>query len=308
MIVRRGLLIFLSILITLASFASSRAAPVEQTAAFPLVVTVLKPANVRAGPGTDYAIISGAQPGQRLSVIDCNLDCSWYKLAEDCWIAAFLVRPEQPISVSVSGPVPNREGMPTVVVSIPITSPGALFQPTRCPQTNAVVNTYAGPGAFYAVVDARPAGECVAVVGRNAAGDWLQLSHGMWIAASAVSYAEPLATLPNSEPTATPTPTPLPTNTPLPGSQPPTPTPQMFTAPSGSSATSSGNSQPFTCTGGCTVAPNSSCSIKGNADTGIYHTQSSRYYDRTTVDPADGDRWFCTEEEARAAGLRPPEN
>lgn len=216
MIARRGLLVFLSILITLAYFANSRAAPIEQSAGFPMVVTVLKSANVRAGPGTDYPIISGARPGQQLSVINCNLDCSWYKLAEDCWIAAFLVRPEQPIPVPITG----GRGMPTVVVSIPITSPGTLFQPTHCPQTNAVVKTYAGPGAFYAVVDARPAGECVAVVGRNAAGDWLQLSHGMWIAASAVIYADPLATLPVTDriftATPLPTPTPFPTATPTP--------------------------------------------------------------------------------------------
>jgi hypothetical protein len=72
--------------------------------------------------------------------------------------------------------------------------------------------------------------------------------------------------------------------------------------------TGGNNSQPFTCSGGCAVAPDPSCNIKGNADSSVYHTPSSRYYERTDVDPADGDRWFCTEEEARAAGYRPPEN
>jgi hypothetical protein len=34
----------------------------------------------------------------------------------------------------------------------------------------------------------------------------------------------------------------------------------------------------------------------------IYHLQGDMYYAQTLVDPAKGDRWFCTEEEAKAAG------
>ena len=57
------------------------------------------------------------------------------------------------------------------------------------------------------------------------------------------------------------------------------------------------------------VQPQSgSCLIKGNiSENGrIYHVPGSRYYERTKIDEAKGERWFCTEEEARAAGWRPP--
>lgn len=48
------------------------------------------------------------------------------------------------------------------------------------------------------------------------------------------------------------------------------------------------------------------CDIKGNVSSNgrIYHLPGQRYYARTRIDPASGERWFCSEEEARAAGWR----
>ena len=49
------------------------------------------------------------------------------------------------------------------------------------------------------------------------------------------------------------------------------------------------------------------CSIKGNiskSGTRIYHVPGGRYYDRTRINTSRGERWFCTENEARAAGWR----
>lgn len=51
-----------------------------------------------------------------------------------------------------------------------------------------------------------------------------------------------------------------------------------------------------------------SCKIKGNIsiDTGehIYHVPSQKYYSQTRISPQYGERWFCSEAEARAAGWR----
>ena len=51
-----------------------------------------------------------------------------------------------------------------------------------------------------------------------------------------------------------------------------------------------------------------SCRIKGNVsiDTGerIYHVPGQKYYDRTRIRQEYGERWFCSEAEARAAGWR----
>jgi hypothetical protein len=51
------------------------------------------------------------------------------------------------------------------------------------------------------------------------------------------------------------------------------------------------------------------CRIKGNiSDRGdrIYHVPGSRHYDRTRIDTARGERWFCSAADARAAGFRAP--
>ena len=51
-----------------------------------------------------------------------------------------------------------------------------------------------------------------------------------------------------------------------------------------------------------------SCRIKGNiSESGrIYHVPGSPHYDRTRIDPARGERWFCSVEDARRAGWRAP--
>lgn len=52
--------------------------------------------------------------------------------------------------------------------------------------------------------------------------------------------------------------------------------------------------------------PNQSCVIKGNISSGgrIYHVPGQDHYDRTRINPANGERWFCTRAEAEAAGWR----
>ena len=50
------------------------------------------------------------------------------------------------------------------------------------------------------------------------------------------------------------------------------------------------------------------CVIKGNIsiDTGeqIYHMPGQTFYDETVISPDFGERWFCSEAEARYAGWR----
>lgn len=58
------------------------------------------------------------------------------------------------------------------------------------------------------------------------------------------------------------------------------------------------------CPQGC-VTPPPGCLIKGNIGSdgrGIYHPPDSPYYERTLIEPEKGERWFCTAEEAEAAG------
>ena len=49
------------------------------------------------------------------------------------------------------------------------------------------------------------------------------------------------------------------------------------------------------------------CAIKGNISSDgkrIYHVPGQTWYDRTRIDRENGERWFCSEAEARAAGWR----
>lgn len=63
---------------------------------------------------------------------------------------------------------------------------------------------------------------------------------------------------------------------------------------------------------GLSVAPlaaaeGDACNIKGNVSTRgerIYHVPGQRYYDDTRISASHGERWFCSEAEARAAGWR----
>ena len=51
------------------------------------------------------------------------------------------------------------------------------------------------------------------------------------------------------------------------------------------------------------------CMIKGNINSKgdrIYHCPLWRDYKKTDIDESKGERWFCTEEEARTAGWRSP--
>jgi len=54
-------------------------------------------------------------------------------------------------------------------------------------------------------------------------------------------------------------------------------------------------------------ATSGDCVIKGNisASGQIYHMPGQEYYAATRISTARGERWFCTEADARAAGWRP---
>lgn len=58
------------------------------------------------------------------------------------------------------------------------------------------------------------------------------------------------------------------------------------------------------------ASPDPNCIIKGNISGSgqIYHMPHNRDYDNTRISQARGERWFCTEAEARSAGWRAARN
>ncbi|GJL90605.1 sunset domain-containing protein [Hyphococcus sp.] len=56
------------------------------------------------------------------------------------------------------------------------------------------------------------------------------------------------------------------------------------------------------------IFPAKGCVIKGNVSQNvgarIYHVPGQKYYAGTVISPERGERWFCSESEARQAGWR----
>lgn len=66
--------------------------------------------------------------------------------------------------------------------------------------------------------------------------------------------------------------------------------------------------KPMIIDNGVIVQRATSCNIKGNISINsgerIFHVPGQHYYSATKISPQYGERWFCSEQEARAAGWR----
>lgn len=82
----------------------------------PQTSTANRDANLRAGPGTAFAVVGTVQVGQTLKLVGRNADESWYQLDSGFWIAAFLVgnaaapTPTPPIAAATATPAPPSSG------------------------------------------------------------------------------------------------------------------------------------------------------------------------------------------------------
>ena len=96
---------------------------------------------------------------------------------------------------------------------------------------------------------------------------------------------------------------------PSPSARPPEPTPEatpIIDLPEATPAPPPPPEPELGCPEGCT-APKPNCEIKGNISQKrekIYHLPGQQYYDKTVISPDKSERWFCTEQEARANGWR----
>jgi hypothetical protein len=154
-----------------------------------------------------------------------------------------------------------------------------------CPTSNRDSNLRAGPSVDYAVIGTVQAGACIPVAAQNADGTWYWFQKedvfgpnvDVWIRSYLVDNVPPNLPIVDTRSRSTPV---------------------------------SPRQQAQGCPGGCTTYPSwcAGIPIKGNISqtTGerIYHVAGQRYYNDTNIDPTYGERWFCTETEAREAGWR----
>lgn len=122
------------------------------------------------------------------------------------------VTPVPPTATTVP---PTATAVPATATPVPATAT-PLPIPTG-PVANSNANLREGPGTEYAVVGGAVAGQVLEPVGRNSAGDWLQLASGAWIAVALVDNAPAelpvtavAATLPGGNPTPAPAGAPTP--------------------------------------------------------------------------------------------------
>ena len=158
-------------------------------------------ANLRAGPGTTYAIVGAVAKGKLVSIAGQDSSGGWYHLDSGQWIAATLVATDAtpPISMATVSADPVGTATPVAV-------------DRRAVSAKRAANLRAGPGTNFAVVGTVVAGQPLTVTGQNVAGDWLQLSDEHWIAAFLVDHAtdaaaETAAPTPVAPPTVDATPT-----------------------------------------------------------------------------------------------------
>lgn len=92
----------------------NRASTPTPTTAATTNATAKQAANLRAGPGVNYAISGSVVAGQRLTLVGSNASRSWLQLANGAWIAAFLVN--QPTNtgsdLAVTKPSPTATSAP----------------------------------------------------------------------------------------------------------------------------------------------------------------------------------------------------
>lgn len=99
------------------------------------VGTVNKSANLRAGPGTSYAVAGGAKAGDKVKIIGKNADGSWLQLDNKVWIAAFLVNQGQTTAQSTQVSV-QATPAPTTTAAAPTATPtvaSVVKQPPKVP-------------------------------------------------------------------------------------------------------------------------------------------------------------------------------
>ncbi len=166
------------------------------TPATPVVVLVNADANLRSGPGGTFERVGGAGFNTEVTVVGKFATDNWYLLDTGAWIFGEL------LASAPNVPEVNADGTPVGSTPATSTEPApaltAVPGPTAAsPTANTIANLRAAPNTSAAITGSTTVGQVLAVVGKNAAGDWLKLESGAWI------FAELVDNIPADLPVAT---------------------------------------------------------------------------------------------------------
>jgi uncharacterized protein YgiM (DUF1202 family) len=169
-----------------------------------VTVTVNADANLRAGPGTTFDVVGGANLGDVITIVGQNEAGDWYLIDTGNWVFSTLVTDEIPEGIPVvdeqgtilTGPNAGQSVIaappsetPASSTATPVATTEATPAAAAQAVSNADANLRAGPGTTFDVVGSAPAGTQLTIVGRNSAGDWYQLADDSWIFAALVNNA-----------------------------------------------------------------------------------------------------------------------
>ncbi len=171
-------------------------------------------------------------------------------------------------------------------------------------------NLRQGPGTDYPIIDNSKKGETHKIYGTNSEKTWLLLDEqeSIWIALSLVSLDTDISNIPIIETYS------ILKNFKVPGEsnqQPNVNSTQSFEKVQVTQSIKEPAPTQFAgCPDGCTFHY-PGCDIKGNisykSGEKIYHVPGGEFYDECVINPDYGERWFCTEQEARLNGWRKSE-
>lgn len=186
-------------------------------------------ANLRAGPGTTFAIVGQAPAGQAVQIAAISEDGGWYLLGSGAWIANFLVV-EQPANVPVVNEQIQQAIQGDTATPVEATPEAPAATAVLTPTVTVDANLRSGPGTEFDAIGGTITGQAINIVGRNADGTWFRLDNGGWVFATLVANAPALDSIPvvNNDGTPVETPAEPPAAAPAPaiGGLLPTPTPQ----------------------------------------------------------------------------------
>ena len=151
-------------------------------------------ANLRSGPGLDYAIVDKWAKGQQFPFEMVSADREWLRIDEGLWIYASIVAGQE-ISQT---PFPAYGDSPEHPV--PIIKASDLGQRVATQEGDKIflgavsvragANIRSGPGLEHEIVSPVSFGSLIAWVAMNADREWLYLQHGHWISADLVSESK----------------------------------------------------------------------------------------------------------------------
>ena len=116
-----GLPVYFARLALCAAWLPAHASAPHQDPVFPAQGIVSSNANLRSGPGTNFAKVGSVKAGDTVQIKRCNDGCTWYELQTGKWIFAELV------DIAAKGGSGSAAKATAVPTPAPTTKPAAIF-------------------------------------------------------------------------------------------------------------------------------------------------------------------------------------